>query len=180
MVVSFFVSSAITAPLASAMTARSLFFKMDDERWKPTGKNFKAVYLSILLVGLGFGFLKVEPIPAIILAQALNGLILPFISIFLIFVINDPILMGKENTNSIISNILMSVVMWVTMIIGLMNIIKAFAKALDKMLPTGLDLILIISFVTLIASIGILFALYNYKKSRLMQIAFRLNSDNSL
>jgi len=173
-------SSAITAPLASAMTARSLFFKMEDERWKPTGKNFKLVYLGILVVGLGFGFLNVEPIPAIILAQALNGLILPFISIFLIFVINDPVLMGKDNTNSLISNILMSVVMWVTMIIGLMNIIKAFAKALDKMLPTGLDLILIISFVTLIASIGILFALYNYKQSRLIQLAVKLNSDNSL
>ncbi len=170
-------SSAITAPLASAMTARSLFFKMTDEKWKPTGRNFKLVYLGILLVGLGFGFINVEPIPAIILAQALNGLILPFISIFLIFVINDPVLMGKENTNTFFSNILMSLVMWVTMIIGLMNIIKAFAKAFGKLMPHGIELILIISFVTLIASIGILFALYNYKQYRLAYIAVHIESD---
>jgi len=172
-------SSAITAPLASAMTARSLFFKMSDEKWKPSGRNFKLVFIGVLVTGLGFGFVDIEPIPAIILAQALNGLILPFISIFLIFVINDPVLMGKENTNTFFSNILMSLVMWVTMIIGLMNIIKAFAKAFGKMMPTGIELILIISFVTLIASIGILFALYKYKKNRMLCISIDTESGKS-
>ncbi|MFN8254425.1 MAG: Nramp family divalent metal transporter [Bacteroidales bacterium] len=163
-------SSAITAPLASAITARSLFFSTSNKKWMPTGCNFKLLYFSILLVGLGFGFLDVEPIPAIILAQAFNGLILPFISIFLIFVINDPVVMGKENTNSLFHNVLMSLVMWVTMIIGLINIFKASVKVFKYTLPAENDLILIISIISLIASIGIIFALSKFKRKRALSL----------
>ena len=51
-----------------------------------------------------------------------------------------------------------------------MNIIKAFAKAFSKLFPNGMELILIISFVNLILSTGILFALYDYKRNRLLCI----------
>jgi manganese transport protein len=152
--------------LASAITARSLFFKTTNEKWKPTGRNFKLVYLSILMVGLAFGFVDVEPIPAIILAQAFNGLILPFISIFLIFVINDPVLMGKDNTNSLFLNILMSIVMWVTIVIGLLNIIKAFVKVFEISLPQENTFLMTIGLVSMFASIGVLFALVKYKQKQ--------------
>jgi Mn2+/Fe2+ NRAMP family transporter len=163
-------SSAITAPLASSITARSLFFSPANTKWMPTGRNFKLLYLSILLIGLGFGFLDVEPIPAIILAQAFNGLILPFISVFLIFVINDPVVMGKDNTNSFFHNVLMSLVMWVTMIIGLINIFKASVKVFKFTLPAENDLILIISIISLMASIGIIFALTKFKRRRALAL----------
>jgi Mn2+/Fe2+ NRAMP family transporter len=172
-------SSAITAPLASAITARSVFFKTDNLKWEPTGINFKLVYLSILITGLAFGFLNVQPIPAIILAQAFNGLILPFISIFLIFVINDPVVMGKDNTNSLFFNILMSLVMWVTMIIGLINVIKAFVKAFSISIENENQMLIIISIVTFIASIGIIFALTQFKQKRFLQVAAELDSGKS-
>lgn len=164
-------SSAITAPLASAITARSLFFKNDNPKWNSAGINFKFVYSGVLLVGLGFGFLDVEPIPAIIIAQAFNGLILPFISVFLIFVINDPLLMGKNNTNSLFLNILMSIVMWVTMVMGLINVIKAWTKTFNQTMPEGNAFIILVSGVCLVVSVIILFLLIKYKQDRLKQVS---------
>ncbi|RLD77992.1 MAG: hypothetical protein DRJ07_13870 [Bacteroidetes bacterium] len=159
-------SSAITAPLASAITAQSLFEEKSREKWRTQGLYFKSVYLGVLIVGLVFGLAEVKPIPAIILAQALNGLILPFISIFLIFVINDPVLMGKNNTNGWFSNILMATVMWVTMIMGVISIIKAIGSAIEIPVKQGDMLIVFVSVVTLFISVGILLLIKKYRKER--------------
>ena len=120
-------TSAITAPLAAAMTANSIL-KIKKNKIKRKVLFFKLISTGVLLVGLIFGFLQVKPIPAIIVAQALNGLILPFISIFIIFVINNPKLMGKETVNGSFSNVLMGIVVWVTTLIGFINVIKAITK----------------------------------------------------
>lgn len=159
-------SSAITAPLASAITAQSLFEEKSKEKWKTQGIYFRSVYLGVLIVGLVFGLAEVKPIPVIILAQALNGLILPFISIFLIYVINDPVLMGKENTNGWLSNILMTIVMWVTMIMGTISIVKAGASAFGIPVIEGDMMISIISAITFLISVGILFIIKKYRKKR--------------
>ena len=118
-------SSAITAPLASALTAKSLFSGRRPGKWSERSFNFRAVWGFVLLVGIGFGLAEIKPIPAIILAQALNGLILPFISIFLVFIINDPNIMGKDKINGLISNTLLMIVVWITLVLGILNIFKA-------------------------------------------------------
>ncbi|MEN8119052.1 MAG: Nramp family divalent metal transporter [Bacteroidota bacterium] len=159
-------SSAITAPLASAITAKSLFEEKSKKKWRTQGLYFKMVFLGVLIVGLVFGLAEVKPIPAIILAQALNGLILPFISIFLIYVINDPVLMGKNNTNGWLSNILMAIVMWVTMIMGVISIIKAIGSAIEKPVKQGDTLIVFVSILSLFISIGILLMIKRYRKER--------------
>ena len=159
-------SSAITAPLASAITAQSLFEEKSKEKWKTQGKYFKMVYLGVLIVGLVFGLAEVKPIPVIILAQALNGLILPFISIFLIYVINDPVLMGKENTNGWLSNILMTIVMWVTMIMGTISIVKAARSAMGVSVIKDNELISLVSIVTFLISIGVLIIIKKYRQKR--------------
>ncbi len=124
------ISSAITAPLASALTAKSLFQHRDKAKWGEKSLYFRAVWGFVLLVGVGFGLTNLKPIPAIILAQALNGLILPFISIFLVLIINDPRIMGKKNINGIISNSLLMVVVWITLVLGILNILKAIQSIL--------------------------------------------------
>ena len=159
-------SSAITAPLASAITAQSLFEEKSREKWRTQGLYFKFVYFGVLIVGLVFGLAEVKPIPAIILAQALNGLILPFISVFLIYVINDPVLMGKNNTNGWLSNILMAIVMWVTMIMGVISIIKAIGSAMEMPVKQGNILIVLVGVVTLFMSVGILLMIKKYRKER--------------
>ena len=165
-------SSAITAPLASSITARSLFDKTENPKWKTNGRYFKSIYLGVLLVGLGIGIADVDTIFVITIAQALNGLILPFISIFLIFVINDPCLMGVKNINSWFSNILMAIVVWVTIIIGIINIFKPAQNALinvniiSKRGFLNDTMVIIICIITFFISIGILIAIRKFREDR--------------
>jgi len=117
-------SSSITAPLASAITARDLFQHKNSRQWAQNGIYFKLIWGLVLITGIGFGLAGFKPIPAIIAAQALNGLILPFISIFLWFAINNFKLMGM-NKNSRFQNILFGTIVWVSLVLGLWNVLKA-------------------------------------------------------
>lgn len=122
-------SSAITAPLAAAVTARSLLQKgRDDERWSPTSWRYRAVWLAVLAVGLGFGLSGVRPVPAIVLAQALNGLLLPLVAIFLFLAVNDRRLMG-EAVNGSLANVATAGVVWVAILLGLTAIARAISGA---------------------------------------------------
>ena len=123
-------TSAITAPLSSALTANSIFnkdadAKKDSEAAGSTGR-FKWIAYAVLTIGVVLGFLQISPVPAIIAAQAFNGLILPFVSMFLFMVVNDSSIMGKCHLNGWVSNVLMIIVTWVTWVLGLSNVVKAF------------------------------------------------------
>ena len=159
-------SSAITAPLASAITAKSLFGYRNKEKWKIQSLNYKLVWGLVLLVGISFGLTNIEPIPAIILAQALNGFILPFISIFLLFVINDPKLMGENGMNGWFSNILMGIVVWVTLILGLTNVIRAAGSAFNFIIPEGNLKFIIILIITLIITAWVMIKVYFIRFSK--------------
>ena len=128
-------SSAITAPLAAAITAKGLFGSSDSNNWDERSWRYRMVWLGVLLTGIIFGISNVKPIPVIIIAQALNGILLPFVAIFLITVVNDLGLMGKSNLNGTISNISMAVVVVVTIFLGATNLIKAGAAAMGMSTP---------------------------------------------
>ena len=123
-------SSAITAPLASALTARDLFQKKEAQKWNNKGIYFKLTWGFVLATGLFFGTIGLKPIPAIIAAQALNGLILPFISIFLWFAVNDVYLMKTAYMNSTTGNVFYGAVVWITLLLGVQNLVNAFSKAM--------------------------------------------------
>ncbi len=161
-------SSAITAPLASAITASSLFdSKNKNNNWKTRGKYFKMIYSGVLIVGLVFGIADVKPIPAIITAQALNGLILPLISIFLLYAINDPILMGRKNTNSWILNIFMTVVIGITIVIGIINVSKAFIKLMEIDYYFNNNTIITVIILSFFISFFILWSVKKYEQKRI-------------
>lgn len=128
-------SSAITAPLAAAITAKSLFGGSDSKEWDERAWRYRMVWLGVLLTGVLFGISNVKPIPVIIIAQALNGILLPFVAIFLITVVNDLGLMGKLNLNGTISNVSMSAVVVVSVFLGVTNLMKAVASALGMSTP---------------------------------------------
>ena len=71
-----------------------------------------------------------KPVPAIIVAQALNGLILPVIAIFLLLVVNHPQIM-KNRMNSLPANILMTVVVFVSLLIGMAGLLRAVVAGMD-------------------------------------------------
>jgi manganese transport protein len=121
-------SSAITAPLAAAVTARSLFGR-GEARWGDRSARFRAVWGGVLLVGVGFGVAGVRPIPAIILAQALNGVVLPFAAVFLLLVVNDRVLMGERGLNGPVSNTLMALTVGTTLALGVSGVLRAGATA---------------------------------------------------
>lgn len=74
-------TSAITAPLAAAAGIREMF-GWDEER---QAQRFRAVWASVLAVGALFSLADVSPLRVIIAAQAANGVLLPFIAAFMLY-----------------------------------------------------------------------------------------------
>jgi len=124
-------SSAITAPMAAAVTARGLFSSGDDARWTERSPRYRAVWLGVLATGIAFGLTDVRPIPAIILAQALNGVLLPFVAVFLLLVVNDRSLMGERGVNGGFPNAVMALVVAVTIVLGIFKTAQAATAAFD-------------------------------------------------
>jgi len=125
-------SSSITSPLAAAVTARSVFSVNGDD-WSPTSARFKSVWGGILAIGLLFGLLNVKPIPAIILAQAINGVLLPLVATFLLLAVNDQTLIPEGYRNSKIQNILFLLIVGITGFLGLKNVLQALGKTISAL-----------------------------------------------
>ena len=75
------ITSAVTAPLAAAHGVREIFGWPDDERHV----GFRLVWISVLVTGLVFALIGRNPLEIIIAAQAANGLLLPFIAGFVLY-----------------------------------------------------------------------------------------------
>ncbi len=134
-------TSTITAPLAAAITLKSLFGNKNSEKWKTGSFNFKIGWIVILIAGIAFSVGNVKPIPAIILAQALNGFLLPFVSIFLFIVINNRNIVGSEKSNPFLLNIFMILVIFVTLILGLNSAVKAGYSAFASGIVPGNEVV---------------------------------------
>jgi Mn2+/Fe2+ NRAMP family transporter len=124
-------TSTVTAPLAAAITLKSLFGNKNPEKWKAGSFNFRVGWIIVLIAGIAFSIGNVKPIPAIILAQALNGFLLPFISIFLFIVINNSNIVGEQNSNPLLLNVFMILVIFVTLVLGLNSALKAITSYLN-------------------------------------------------
>ena len=85
------ISSAITAPLAAAYTARGIF------GWEEGFQTlkFRVIWGLILIVGTTFSMLGYKPIEVIRVAQVANGILLPIIVFFLIYLCNKKSLLGS-------------------------------------------------------------------------------------
>jgi Mn2+/Fe2+ NRAMP family transporter len=118
-------TSAITAPLAAAITARTLFARDGGPDWSERSPRYRLVWVVVLAFGVVFGMTGVKPIPAIILAQAFNGLVLPLIAVFLWLTMNDRELLGDDGVNSRLQNLVMGVVVFVCVILGLRGLLAA-------------------------------------------------------
>ncbi|MFO7756593.1 MAG: Nramp family divalent metal transporter [Bacteroidales bacterium] len=135
-------TSAVTAPLAAAITLRSLFGQPYPEKWKAGSWRFRSGWLSVLLAGVIFASLNFRPVPAIIIAQALNGFLLPFISIFLFIIIRKSI--QKRSLPVRISSFLMLAVIFITLIIGLNSAVKAVINLVSEGSPVTMPVQIII------------------------------------
>ena len=124
-------SSAVTAPMAAAITARSLFGAgPDDARWNDGSWRYRAVWLVVLMTGAAFGLAEVRPVPAILLAQALNGILLPVVAVFLWLVMNDRELLGRRAVNGWAANGAMATVVFTSIALGGRGVWRAVSTAI--------------------------------------------------
>jgi manganese transport protein len=144
-------TSAVTAPLAAAVTLSSLFGRDHTEKWGSKSWRFRIAWILVLCTGIGFASTNVRPVPAIILAQALNGFLLPFVSIFLYVVVQKSLY--KKSLSNRISNILMLIVIYITLIIGLNSAVKAVTGLLSPEYTHGIVPQVIIASFSLVAII---------------------------
>jgi len=126
-------SSAVTAPLAAALTVRGA---RDADRWRADGWRFRCVWASVLLTGIVFGLAGVRPVPAIVLAQALNGVMLPVIAIVVLLAVNDRGTVGASRLPGPGHLLLLSLAVAVTVMLGTSSVVRAAAAALGLATPS--------------------------------------------
>ena len=132
-------SSAVTAPLAAAVTARGLFERDGGARWSERAWRYRVIWIVVLVTGILFGLSRVRPVAVILTAQALNGLLLPVAAGFLLLVVNDRGVMG-DRVNPAWANLAMAGTFLIALLIGVSNVLRAGASALGLEAP-GEDLL---------------------------------------
>ncbi|MCY7294851.1 Nramp family divalent metal transporter [Alteromonas sp. a30] len=115
------ITSAVTAPLAAAYTICAVF------GWSssPKGFAFRLTWFFVLAIGTGVCFIGITPLSAILFAQASNGLLLPFIAIFLLWVMNKQDILG-DYTNGPISNTLGGIIVVFVSSLGIYKLVSLF------------------------------------------------------
>jgi manganese transport protein len=119
-------SSAITSPYASSVIARTVF-QFEQE------KKVKWVWGVVLLTGFFFGVSGIKPIPVILTVQALNGLILPLLVVFLVIMINDSNIIPAGYRHRPWYNVVLLSILFVVLVIGLNQI----DRTVDAVFNTG-------------------------------------------
>jgi len=112
-------SSSITAPLAAAFATTDIMGWKDDLR----STRFRAVWISVLLIGLTFALLGTRPTTVILFAQVANGILLPVIAAFLLWLANDRLVMGSH-TNSTRTNVIGILIILITTGLGIKGILS--------------------------------------------------------
>ena len=111
-------TSAVTAPLAAAYVAAGCL------GWSSEMKSlkFRTVWISILLIGVissSSGFKSIEIIK---FAQITNGILLPIIAVFLIWIANKKSILGKFK-NNLLNNFAALLILLVTLVLTIKSIV---------------------------------------------------------
>lgn len=107
------ITSAITAPLAAAYAAKGIMGWEDDLR----NNKFRLIWIFILTIGVVFSLIGWKPVTVIKIAQVANGILLPVIACYLLWIVNRKGLMGKY-INTTIQNILGVLIIIITLVLG--------------------------------------------------------------
>lgn len=94
-------TSAITAPLAGVYAVCGMLGWSNDMN----NSRFKLVAIVVLTFGAAVASLGLDPVAVIIFAQAANGILLPIVTTYLVWLVNQKYVMG-DYTNSMLVNLL--------------------------------------------------------------------------
>jgi NRAMP (natural resistance-associated macrophage protein)-like metal ion transporter len=115
-------TSAITAPLAAAYASCGILGWKKDLR----SIRFRLIWMTILLLGIILSAIGLRPLPAIVFAQAANGILLPVIAIYLLLIMNSRRILG-EYRNKLIMNIIGGVVVLIAVFLGIRSLLSVFS-----------------------------------------------------
>ena len=115
------ITSAITAPLAAAYAAKGILGWEHNLR----SNKFRMVWMAILVIGVTFSLLGWKPITVIKIAQVANGILLPVVACYLLWIVNRKGLMGKY-VNTTTQNILGAIIIIVTIVLGAKSLWSVF------------------------------------------------------
>ena len=114
------ISSAITAPLAAAF-ALSGILNLEKSLH---GLGFQVTWLTILIIGVVVSSLGFKPVAVIWFAQVANGILLPLLSLFLLWIVNTSILGDYRNNKW--QNIAAVAVILITLLLSGRSLMSAF------------------------------------------------------
>jgi NRAMP (natural resistance-associated macrophage protein)-like metal ion transporter len=113
------ITSAITAPLAGALVITGCFgWSSDIKSWQMRGS-----ILVILGLGLVFASLGIQPVELITMAQLANGILLPLLSGYVIWLANQKKLLNAY-TNTKRLNLLSFLIWGITLLLGAISVSK--------------------------------------------------------
>lgn len=114
------ISSAITAPLAAAFALSGIL------NWNKdlNALSFKMTWMTILVIGVVVASLGYKPIAIIWFAQVANGILLPVISVFLLWIMNSQVL--GEYRNNLWQNIAGAAVIFIALMLSARSLLSAF------------------------------------------------------
>jgi len=114
-------TSAITAPLAAAYVVQGCL------GWdkKLTSAKFRAVWMTILILGVLFSSLGYKPVEIIQFAQLANGILLPVIAAYLIWIVNKRKVLG-DFVNTPFQNVIAIAIWIIVLVLGARSILKVF------------------------------------------------------
>jgi manganese transport protein len=115
------ITSAITAPLAAAYVTTGCL------GWNTSMKSmkFKMVWMVVLGLGIVFSSIGFKSIEIIKFAQVANGLLLPLMAGFLIWIMNKSSILGRYK-NSLLQNVISILILIITIFLGLKSILNVF------------------------------------------------------
>jgi Mn2+/Fe2+ NRAMP family transporter len=115
------ITSAITAPLAAAYVTTGCL------GWNSSmgSIKFKMVWMFVLGLGIVFSSVGFKSIEIIKFAQVANGLLLPLIAGFLIWIMNKSSILGRFK-NSWLQNVISILILIITIFLGLKSILNVF------------------------------------------------------
>lgn len=113
------ITSSITAPLAAAYVAANCMGWSTDMK----DRKFRSVWILVLLIGVLTLSFDVKPIQVIQFAQVANGIVLPLVAVFLLWVVNRKQVMGHtRNTKG--QNMLAILVLLLIIILATKSVLK--------------------------------------------------------
>ena len=114
-------TSAVTAPMATAYALNELFPGKDAEGQR---QRFRTIALTIVAIGAAVALTGVNAVSLIIIAQAANGLLLPVIATFLLYVMNRRSLLGSH-ANGAFANLAGVIVVLISAALGARGVWRA-------------------------------------------------------